>query len=279
MDVSDPSEFLSPKNAFSEQNAAPLLSPNSSHPQLDDPVILVEDGPLLGVFKPAGLLTQGVPHGLPTLEGWVKDWLKQKYQKAGNVYLGIPHRLDRPVSGAMIFARNSKAAARLAEQFRERSVRKWYLCVVEGTPPVPTGEWSDWLLKDAAAAHVTVVAPHTPQAKIAQLRYEVLEQRRRLTLLRIELLTGRMHQIRVQLASRGLPIVGDFQYGSAIAIPGLPTAHQETPLAILLHSTRLELQHPIRYDAWKLEIPIPSFWSTSGLWEKQSRDRLETPNN
>lgn len=89
-----------------------------------EPQILLEDGPLLAIWKPAGLLTQGVPQGLPTLENWVKNWIREKYAKPGNVYLGIPHRLDRPVSGVMLFARNSKAAARLAEVFRDRRVKK-----------------------------------------------------------------------------------------------------------------------------------------------------------
>ena len=230
------------------------------------PQILLEDGPLLGVFKPAGLLTQGVPGGIPTVEGWVKDYLRQKYQKPGNVYLGIPHRLDRPVSGVMVFARNSKAAARLAEQFRERTVRKWYLCVVEGTPPAEGGLLRDWLLKDAEAAHVTVVAEGTPQARLAELRYEVRESREGRSLVRVELLTGRMHQIRVQLASRGWPIVGDQQYGSTHVIqsPEMPAEWRGD--VVLLHSERLELQHPVRYDPLCLQAPPPNFWRSTGLW-------------
>ena len=96
--------------------------------------ILLEDGPLIAVNKPAGLLTQGVPHGQTSLESQVKQYLREKYAKPGNVYLGVPHRLDRPVSGIVVFARNSKGAARLAEQFRERSVEKFYLAVTEKVP-------------------------------------------------------------------------------------------------------------------------------------------------
>src|SRR5436190_22987192 len=116
--------------------------------------VLCEDGPVLAVNKPAGLLTQGVPAGIPTLEALVKEYLKQRYAKPGNVYLGIPHRLDRPVSGVVVFARNSKAAARLAEQFRDRQVRKTYWALVERPPECPAGELVDWLLKTPDEASV-----------------------------------------------------------------------------------------------------------------------------
>ena len=112
--------------------------------------ILLEDGPVLAVNKPAGLLTQGVPQGIPTLESQVKACLKTRYNKPGNVYLGIPHRLDRPVSGVVIFARNSKAARRLAEQFQQRQVRKLYWGVVERPPDPPDGTLTDWIVKHRA---------------------------------------------------------------------------------------------------------------------------------
>jgi len=230
------------------------------------PELLLEDGPLLGVLKPAGLLTQGVPGGIPTVEAWVKNYLRNTYQKPGNVYLGIAHRLDRPVSGVMVFAKNSKAAARLAEQFRERRVRKFYVCLVEGVPQELQGTLRDWLLKDAEAAHVTVVPPETAGAKLAELDYEVLQTNGRFSFIRVELKTGRMHQIRVQLASRGWPIVGDRQYGSAhtLHLPWSVAAHRDE--AILLHAERLELFHPVRYDAVALTAPPPPYWQTCDLW-------------
>src|SRR6516165_4683568 len=112
---------------------------------MTEPAILFEDNHCLAVAKPGGLLTQGVPAGLPTLESWAKDFLRTKHHKPGNVYLGVPHRLDRPVSGVVLFARNSKAAARLAEQFRVRSVEKVYWAMVDGVVDPTEGVWEDWL--------------------------------------------------------------------------------------------------------------------------------------
>jgi len=236
--------------------------------------VLCEDGPLIAVNKPAGLLTQGVPQGHPTLEARVKAFLKQKYAKPGNVYLGVPHRLDRPVSGIVLFAKNSKAAARLAEQFRERSVQKFYLAVTERVPDHPSGRLTDWLLKDALAAHVTVVEASAAGAKQAELDYRVLAERNGRALVEIELHTGRMHQIRVQLASRGWNIVGDLQYGAA------PTPHEaalsnqlDSPIA--LHARRLNLFHPIRYDRMSLEAPVPANWIEYGFGiESELTDQL-----
>src|SRR6185437_10511002 len=135
--------------------------------------VLFEDNHCLAVVKPAGLLTQGAPVRIPTLEAAVKDYLKAKYLKAGNVYLGIPHRLDRPVSGVVLFARSTKAARRLAEQFRERTVRKTYLALVgrsaDGEVPPPEGVWEDWLLKVQDEARGERVEPGVPGAKHARL--------------------------------------------------------------------------------------------------------------
>lgn len=226
--------------------------------------ILLDDGPLLAVNKPAGLLTQGVPEGQPSLEYLLKAHLKSTMEKPGNVYLGVPHRLDRPVSGIVVFAKNSKAAARLAEQFRERSVRKIYLAVVEGLPIPTEGRLVDWLLKDAEKAHVTVAAKENPLAKRSILDYEVIASRNGRSLVQIELQTGRMHQIRVQFASRGWPIVGDFQYG-ATPDPSATIAEDASPSRIGLHAWRLELHHPIRYDLIQIEARLPAEWSDYGF--------------
>src|SRR5436305_11979127 len=138
------------------------------------PLILFEANHCLAVAKPAPLLTQGVPAGLPTLEAWAKDYLRAKYAKPGNVYLGVPHRLDRPVSGVVLFARNSKAAARLAEQFQKHQIEKVYWAIVEGTIERADGVWEDVVRKVPGAARVEIVPPGTAGAKPAISRFQSL---------------------------------------------------------------------------------------------------------
>jgi len=220
--------------------------------------ILLEDNHCLAVVKPAGLLTQGVPRGIPTLEALVKEYLKRKYNKPGNVYLGIPHRLDRPVSGVVLFARNSKAAGRLAEQFQNRQVRKVYWSVVEGQVEPMQGEWQDWLMKVPEEARSICVPPDALGAREARLRYRVLELGDAHTLLEIELETGRMHQIRVQAAERGWPVLGDVQYGAKRAF-GPPAALPRDAL-IALHARSLTFLHPLRYEPITLTAPLPEHW-------------------
>ena len=238
--------------------------------------ILLEDGPVLALNKPAGLLTLGAKPGVPTLERIVKAYLKTKYNKPGNVYLGIPHRLDRPVSGVVVFARNSKAAARLAEQFRGRQVRKIYWALVERAPDPPEGELIDWLRKAPEMAQVEIVSSETPGAREARLRFRTLPPAElglgeiaesvaspesiRPALLEIEPLTGRTHQIRVQLAARGCPIVGDRQYGATTSLLDAPAADpRDEPIALHAHS--LTILHPIRYDPLTIEAPLPENWN------------------
>jgi 23S rRNA pseudouridine1911/1915/1917 synthase len=249
--------------------------------------ILCEDGPVLAVNKPAGLLTLGAKPGVPTLERQVKQFLKDKYDKPGNVYLGIPHRLDRPVSGVMVFARNSKAAARLAEQFRNRQVHKIYWAFVERPPASPAGELVNWLLKAQDQASVQLALPDTPGSRECRLRYRLIEPHSELriphselttcpaaslplpppdeggamrwTLLEIEPLTGRTHQIRVQLAAHGCPIVGDVQYGATTRLTSAPAADpRDEPIA--LHARSLTILHPVRYDSLTITAPLPGHW-------------------
>ena len=224
--------------------------------------ILCEDGPVLAVNKPAGLLTQGAVYGNPpSVESLVKAWLKRKYDKPGNVYLGVPHRLDRPVSGVLLFARNSKAAARLSEQFHERRVEKIYWALVEGSPSPPEGVLVDWLRKVPNEARGEVVPPGAPDARKCSLTYRTLARGGAETLLEITLGTGRMHQIRLQLASRGRPIVGDQQYGARTALPAPPpVGRASAPIA--LHARRLSFLHPIRYDEITVTAPLPNVWPT-----------------
>jgi 23S rRNA pseudouridine1911/1915/1917 synthase len=221
-------------------------------------IILYEDNHCLAVNKPAPLLTQSASPEIPSLEALARDYLRTKYHKAGRVYLGVPHRLDRPVSGVVLFARSSKAAGRLAEQFHERQVTKRYWALVEGDVSADEGEWSDWLLKIAAEARTERVEPETPGAKVAVLSYRVLRRFEGRTLLEIEPKTGRSHQIRVQAASRGWPICGDVLYGAKTEFG--PSAELPRDRVIALHARSLTFLHPIRYEPVEVIAPLPAYW-------------------
>jgi 23S rRNA pseudouridine1911/1915/1917 synthase len=227
------------------------------------PLVLFEDNHCLAVAKPAPLLTQGVPAGVPTLEALVKAYLKEKYHKPGNVYLGIPHRLDRPVSGVVLFARNTKAARRLAEQFQSRQVTKVYWAAVEGTVEPAEGVWEDWLLKVAEEARTERVEAGTEGARQAVLRYRVLRGGEGWTLVDVRPETGRMHQIRVQAAVRGHPVVGDVLYGSARSFG--PAAELPRDRVIALHGRSLTFLHPIRYEPVTVTAPLPEAWRELGV--------------
>jgi 23S rRNA pseudouridine1911/1915/1917 synthase len=228
-------------------------------------VILFEDNHCLAVAKPAPLLTQGVPPGVPTLEALAKAYLKATYHKAGKVYLGIPHRLDRPVSGVVLFARNTKAARRLAEQFRDHTVRKLYWAIVEpdstGSLPPEEGAWEDWLLKVKEESRTERVPQDTPGARRAALRFRRLKARTDGALLEVEPETGRMHQIRVQAAVRGWPVRGDVQYGAKLSF-GTP-AESPRDRIVALHARSLTFLHPIRYEPMTVTAPLPEVW---GEW-------------
>lgn len=244
--------------------------------------LLLEDGPLIAVNKPAGILTEGIPTGEQTMVGLVKAWLADKYQKPGNVYLGIPHRLDRATSGTIVFTRNSKTAARVAEQFEKRQVSKTYWALLEKRPKDDAGLLVDWLLKVPDQAISEVVSEGAPKAKEARLEYRVLREINSRWLVEVQLLTGRMHQIRVQFASRGCPVVGDTKYGGREWLdagsinPGIARGEDSDELSsqaepvgtraasdirIALHARSLSLLHPIRYDQLTLETPVPGYWN------------------
>jgi 23S rRNA pseudouridine1911/1915/1917 synthase len=214
--------------------------------------ILYEDNHCLVVNKPAGLLSQGDATGDVSLLELARDDLKRRHSKPGNVYLGLVHRLDRPVSGLVLLAKTSKAAGRLSEQFRAGTVAKVYRAIVEGRLADNQGEWTDHLLKDPAGNVVRVVDQGGVAARLA---YRVIKRGARATTLELRPFTGRSHQLRVQLASRGLPILGDRKYGARGLLRAL-----DGGLRIALHASRLTFTHPTRREAIVVDAPVPADW-------------------
>lgn len=211
--------------------------------------ILYEDNHLLAVAKPPGLITQGAAAGEPSVVEWARQSLKERYHKPGNVYVGVVSRLDAAASGVVLLARTSRAAGRLAEQFRERSVQKTYWALVAGNPP-DAGACENWLLEDDAQRRVRVVSPGAAAGKLARLRYRRLGGQGGVAWLEIDLETGRKHQIRVQLAAHGWPILGDRKYG----------CRQPFSQGIALHARRLVVDHPTRHEPIELTAPPPVAW-------------------
>ena len=174
--------------------------------------ILYEDNHLIVCVKPAGVLSQGDGSDAPDMLTILKKYIKQKYDKPGEVFLGLVHRLDRPVSGVMVFARTSKAASRLSEQIRSGMTDKYYRCIVEGLME-GEGKLENYILKDAKTNTVTIYDKPAADAKHAVLEYIAVKQHGGRTLVQIKLGTGRAHQIRAQLSHSGHPIAGDRKYG------------------------------------------------------------------
>jgi 23S rRNA pseudouridine1911/1915/1917 synthase len=241
--------------------------------------ILYDSGPCLVVNKPAGLLTQA-PAGIDSLEVRVKQFYRDREEKEGNIYLGLPHRLDRPVSGAIVVARHVRAAQRLATQFENRTVTKIYWALVEGVVEPDGAKWTDHLHKRHGMAQSIVVPADDPRGKIAVMRYRVRKYiadpswvggandkdasrpgrdgRAMCTMLEVELETGRTHQIRVQAASRGHPVVGDAQYGSTR--PFGEQFEDERLRAIALHARHLGFNHPMTNEPVDVIAPLPPAW-------------------
>src|SRR3954453_10317902 len=217
---------------------------------MTDLEVLYEDNHCLAVFKPAGRLSAHFEGREQTLDRAAKAYLKKKYDKPGNVFLGVVHRLDRPVSGVLLFARTSKAAARLSEQFREGSIEKTYWAVVEGEVGRTAGSLEDWLIKNEERRRVEVVEPRTTGARQALLHYQRKTLHGGLTWLEVRPQTGRTHQLRVQLAHHGHPIFGDAKYGSVHLFNN----------AIALHARQLTFLHPIRYEPITLTAEVPVLW-------------------
>ena len=215
---------------------------------MEMPEILFEDNHCIAIAKPAGMASahfQGVDE---TLDRVVKDYLKSKYGKPGDVFLGIVHRLDKPVSGVLLFARTSKGAARLSEQFREGSIEKVYWAMVDGEVSTTAGSLEDWLLR--TDKRVEVVPPRTPNSRQSVLHFHKKSTYGGLTWLELRPQTGRTHQLRVQLAHHGHPIFGDAKYGSIRTFGD----------AIGLHARSLTFLHPIRYEPITLTAELPKTW-------------------
>ncbi|MDR1270093.1 MAG: RluA family pseudouridine synthase [Planctomycetaceae bacterium] len=210
--------------------------------------ILYEDNHLLAVVKPSGLATMGLAEGEETLLTRTKDYIKRKYNKPGEVYLGVVSRLDVPVSGVVLFARTSKAAARLNEQFRTHSVEKIYVALVEGSVDPPEDEWTNWIREDER--HRKVWLAQSGNGKEAKLQYRTLRKTGNNSLIEIRLETGRKHQIRVQFAGHGFPVLGDRKYGAKTIFPN----------GIALHALKLTVTHPTTHQRIQLTAPLPASW-------------------
>jgi 23S rRNA pseudouridine1911/1915/1917 synthase len=232
--------------------------------------ILYEDHHLLVVDKPAPLLTQAPAH-IPSLEAMVKAYIKEKYAKPGGVYLAVPHRLDRPVTGVICFVRNTKAAQRVQEQFEARTVRKTYWAALAGEVQPDSGEWTDWLKKIPDRARVVKTDSTEPGAKMATLQYRILDRSCSRTLVEFIPSTGRMHQLRVQSAIRGHPILGDALYADSQA-DSRPTHEYEQPIA--LHARSLSLVHPFQKTTMEFVAKLPDH----ECWEGFSNFRRNDEN-
>lgn len=209
--------------------------------------VLYEDNHIIVVVKPVNIPSQGDKTGDVDMLTIIKEYIKEKYNKPGNVYLGLVHRLDRPVGGVMVFAKTSKAAARLSEQVRNKELKKQYLVIVNGELPEKKGMLEDYLLKNERNNMSKVVNKDTKNAKLAVLEYEVLKYDKGLNLsvLKVNLHTGRHHQIRVQLSSRNHSIYGDQKYGGR--------GHGKQ---ICLWAYKLTIKHPITKEEMKFkELP------------------------
>lgn len=221
--------------------------------------ILFEDEDIIVVCKPAGLGTQA-PRQFDSLEARVRAYLTE--HTTSTPYLGIPHRLDRCVSGTVVFAKKRKAAQRLSKQFELRTVTKTYLAIVAGRVKPSSGEWQDHVRKIPNEPRGEIVSETAlsdyPDAKLAILTYEVLRSDEETSELSIQLETGRMHQIRLQTAARNHPVLGDQMYGSEVSFG--PTPEHERERQIALHASELSFQHPRSRERMTFVSPLPRPW-------------------
>ena len=225
--------------------------------------ILYEDNHLLVVNKRCGDLVQPDPSGQSALEDQIKAYIKRRDAKPGEVFLGVVHRIDRPVSGAVLFAKTSKALVRLNEMIRSGEIRKTYWAVTEQRPDPLEGELRHWVLRDGRTNRSRACDAPKPDTKEARLRYRTLGASTNYTLVEGELLTGRHHQIRAQLAKIGCPIKGDLKYGARRSNPDG---------GISLHSRAIEFTHPVRREPVRVTAPVPA---GDNLWAFFARNASE----
>lgn len=216
--------------------------------------VLYEDNHLIIVYKEAGEIVQADKSGDIPLSEIVKQWLKAKYNKPGNVFLGVVHRLDRPVSGLIIFAKTSKALTRLNNMFRNGEIHKTYWAIVTRPPFEPEATLTDWLVRNERQNKSYAYNHQVPTSKKSILHYKVINQTDHYTLLEVNLMTGRHHQIRCQLSNMDCPIKGDLKYGA-------PRSNPDGGISLLSH--RVEFVHPVSKETICVESPLPK----DNLWQ------------
>jgi len=216
--------------------------------------VLYEDNHLIVINKQSGDIVQGDKTGDKPLGGFVKDYLREKYNKPGNIFCGLIHRLDRPVSGIVIFAKTSKALARMNEMFREKTIQKTYWAIVEKEPNNAEGRLEHYLLKNQQKNKSRAFLKPEGKALKAILDYKLLKKLDRYSLLEVKPITGRHHQIRVQLASMSCIIKGDLKYGAR---------RSNKDASICLHARQIDFVHPIKKEAIRIIAPSPK----DSLWD------------
>ena len=212
--------------------------------------ILYEDNHILIFNKISGEIVQGDKTGDEPLSETLKAFIAKRDAKPGQVFMGVPHRLDRPVSGIVVFAKTSKALERLAAMFRDGNVHKTYWALCCNAPAVPEGELQDWMVRNEKQ-NKSYITRERPDAKLARLRYRLVGHSDRYHLLEVQLLTGRHHQIRCQLSGMGCPIKGDLKYGA-------PRSNRDG--GICLHSRKVNFIHPVSKMEIEVEAPLPASW-------------------
>lgn len=225
--------------------------------------VLYEDNHIIIVSKRAGEIVQGDKTGDVPLSETVAAYLKDKYSKPGNVFVGVPHRLDRPVSGVVVLAKTSKALSRLNDMFRAGSVDKRYLAIVKNKPEEPQGRLENWLVRNEKQNRSYAYDKEVPGSKKAVLNYKLVASSVNYNLLEVELLTGRHHQIRCQLAKMGCPIKGDLKYGAERSNPDG---------SISLHAFHVTFEHPVSHEMIDVKAPLPD----DSLWQsfRDAADKL-----